>query len=87
VDVFFVICGYLITGLLVREFEARQTISFTGFYARRVRRILPAALFVIGSRRHRRRRLLRLPGAARAPARVIAGASEPEPGCSAPPTA
>ena len=48
VDVFFVISGYLITGILVREFEARQTISFGGFYARRIKRILPAALFVIG---------------------------------------
>ena len=48
VDVFFVISGYLITGILVREFEARQTISFRGFYARRIKRILPAGLFVIG---------------------------------------
>jgi peptidoglycan/LPS O-acetylase OafA/YrhL len=49
VDVFFVISGYLITGILVREFESRQTISFRGFYARRIRRILPAGLFVIGA--------------------------------------
>jgi peptidoglycan/LPS O-acetylase OafA/YrhL len=49
VDVFFVISGYLITGILVREFESRQTISFRGFYARRIKRILPAALFVIGA--------------------------------------
>jgi peptidoglycan/LPS O-acetylase OafA/YrhL len=49
VDVFFVISGYLITGILVREFEARQTISFGGFYARRIKRILPAGLFVIGA--------------------------------------
>jgi peptidoglycan/LPS O-acetylase OafA/YrhL len=49
VDVFFVISGYLITGILVREFEKRQTISFRGFYARRVKRILPAGLFVIGA--------------------------------------
>jgi peptidoglycan/LPS O-acetylase OafA/YrhL len=42
VDVFFVISGYLITGILVREFGARQTISFRGFYARRIKRILPA---------------------------------------------
>src|SRR5689334_11036480 len=49
VDVFFVISGYLITGILLREFDARQTISFTGFYARRIKRILPAALFVIGA--------------------------------------
>ena len=49
VDVFFVISGYLITGILVREFEARRTISFGGFYARRIKRILPAGLFVIGA--------------------------------------
>jgi peptidoglycan/LPS O-acetylase OafA/YrhL len=49
VDVFFVISGYLITGILVREFESRQTISFSGFYARRIKRILPAGLFVIGA--------------------------------------
>ncbi|HEX3976353.1 MAG TPA: acyltransferase family protein [Solirubrobacteraceae bacterium] len=49
VDVFFVISGYLITGILVREFEARQAISFSGFYARRIKRILPAGLFVIGA--------------------------------------
>jgi peptidoglycan/LPS O-acetylase OafA/YrhL len=49
VDIFFVISGYLITGILVREFEAQQTISFLGFYARRIKRILPAGLFVIGA--------------------------------------
>jgi peptidoglycan/LPS O-acetylase OafA/YrhL len=49
VDVFFVISGYLITGILVREFERRHTISFLGFYARRIKRILPAGLFVIGA--------------------------------------
>jgi peptidoglycan/LPS O-acetylase OafA/YrhL len=49
VDIFFVISGYLITGILVREFASRQTISFRGFYARRIKRILPAGLFVIGA--------------------------------------
>jgi peptidoglycan/LPS O-acetylase OafA/YrhL len=49
VDVFFVISGYLITGILVREFERRKTISFRGFYVRRIKRILPAGLFVIGA--------------------------------------
>jgi len=49
VDVFFVISGYLITGILVREFETRHTISFRGFYARRIKRILPAGLLVIGA--------------------------------------
>ncbi len=43
VDVFFVISGFLITGLLVREGETTGRINFGKFYARRVRRILPAA--------------------------------------------
>ena len=43
VDVFFVISGFLITGLLVREFERSGTISLRDFYARRIRRLLPAA--------------------------------------------
>ena len=33
----------------MREFESRETISFGGFYARRIKRILPAGLFVIGA--------------------------------------
>jgi len=47
VDVFFVISGFLITGLLLREHEVRDRISLAGFYARRARRILPAAVLVI----------------------------------------
>jgi peptidoglycan/LPS O-acetylase OafA/YrhL len=43
VDLFFVISGFLITGLLIREREQKGRISFSRFYARRVRRILPAA--------------------------------------------
>ncbi|MCU0265340.1 MAG: acyltransferase [Actinomycetia bacterium] len=43
VDVFFVISGFLITGLLVREAENTDRIHFGRFYARRARRILPAA--------------------------------------------
>jgi peptidoglycan/LPS O-acetylase OafA/YrhL len=42
VDVFFVISGYLITELLVREFESTGRISVIQFYARRARRLLPA---------------------------------------------
>jgi peptidoglycan/LPS O-acetylase OafA/YrhL len=45
VDIFFVISGFLITGIILREVE-EGTFSFTGFYARRIRRILPA-LFVM----------------------------------------
>jgi len=47
VDVFFVISGYLITGLLVRELRSAGRIDLRRFYARRARRLLPAALVVI----------------------------------------
>jgi peptidoglycan/LPS O-acetylase OafA/YrhL len=47
VDVFFVISGFLITGLLVREHTRTGTIRLSAFYARRVRRLLPAALAVL----------------------------------------
>lgn len=47
VDVFFVISGYLITGLLVREAERDGRISIPRFYARRARRLLPAATLVL----------------------------------------
>jgi peptidoglycan/LPS O-acetylase OafA/YrhL len=47
VDVFFVISGFLITGLLVSELEKRNTISLTRFYARRAKRLLPAAAVVL----------------------------------------
>ena len=47
VDVFFVISGFVITGLLLRERAATGQTSIIGFYARRVRRILPAATLVI----------------------------------------
>ncbi|MBT8493019.1 MAG: acyltransferase, partial [Deltaproteobacteria bacterium] len=49
VDVFFVISGFLITGLLVRELEATQHIDLARFYARRVRRLLPAAGFTLAA--------------------------------------
>ena len=42
VDVFFVISGYLMTGIIVRELDGCN-FSFVGFYARRARRLLPAA--------------------------------------------
>lgn len=41
VDVFFVISGYLITGIILKDIHA-GTFSFTAFWARRIRRILPA---------------------------------------------
>ncbi|MGC2168005.1 MAG: acyltransferase [Acidimicrobiales bacterium] len=47
VDVFFVISGFVITGLLLREREVRHKTSLLRFYARRARRILPASCLVI----------------------------------------
>jgi len=47
VDVFFVISGFLITGLLLRERQASGTISLSTFYSRRARRLLPAAILVL----------------------------------------
>src|SRR5208282_2593045 len=43
VTCFFVISGFLITLLLLREHERRGSISLKGFYARRALRILPAS--------------------------------------------
>ena len=47
VDVFFVISGFVITGLLLRERRGTGRTSILNFYARRFRRILPAATLVI----------------------------------------
>jgi len=49
VDVFFVLSGFLITGLLVREVEETGRISLAQFYARRARRLLPAAALVLAA--------------------------------------
>jgi len=49
VDIFFVLSGYLITSLLVGEWQASGRVSLSGFYARRARRLLPAlAAFLAG---------------------------------------
>ncbi|MGH9055065.1 MAG: acyltransferase family protein [Acidimicrobiales bacterium] len=47
VDVFFVVSGYLITGLLWRELSGSGRVSFAGFYGRRARRLLPASILVV----------------------------------------
>jgi peptidoglycan/LPS O-acetylase OafA/YrhL len=47
VDVFFVVSGFLITAHLVREIDRDGRVSLGAFWARRARRILPAALFVL----------------------------------------
>ncbi|WP_340537543.1 acyltransferase family protein [Nocardioides sp. GXZ039] len=47
VDVFFVVSGFLITSLLLKEGYRDRRISLADFYARRARRIIPAATVVI----------------------------------------
>jgi peptidoglycan/LPS O-acetylase OafA/YrhL len=47
VDVFFVLSGYLITGLLTREYLLVGRIDLPAFYARRTRRLLPALGFML----------------------------------------
>ena len=47
VDIFFVVSGYLITSIILRELVNTGTFSFKYFYERRIRRILPPLLFVI----------------------------------------
>ena len=47
VDIFFVISGYLITLIILKEFNQTGTFSFKYFYERRIRRILPVLLFVM----------------------------------------
>jgi peptidoglycan/LPS O-acetylase OafA/YrhL len=47
VDIFFVISGYLITSIILKELVTTGSFSFKYFYERRIRRILPALLFVM----------------------------------------
>jgi peptidoglycan/LPS O-acetylase OafA/YrhL len=47
VDMFFVLSGYLITGNLLRELNSTGRINFKEFYARRIRRLLPASFLVL----------------------------------------
>ena len=49
VDVFFVISGYVIAASLRRELGSGENISIAGFYARRVRRLLPALALMLGT--------------------------------------
>lgn len=49
VDVFFVLSGFLITSLLLREEQRSGTISFARFYKRRIKRIMPAAVLVLAA--------------------------------------
>ncbi len=47
VDIFFVLSGYLITGLLIKEVHLTNKINFLRFYSRRFKRLLPALLTVV----------------------------------------
>ena len=47
VDIFFVISGYLITSIILKEYKLTGNFSFSNFYQRRARRILPALFFVM----------------------------------------
>lgn len=44
---FFVVSGYLITDLLIQEYDAKGTISIRSFYIRRIKRLYPVMIFVI----------------------------------------
>ena len=47
VDLFYVISGFLITGLLIKEFDTLGKIDFKSFYQRRIKRLLPASALVL----------------------------------------
>ena len=47
VDIFFVISGYLITSIILKEINQTKSFDLNYFYQRRIRRIIPALLFVI----------------------------------------
>ncbi|GAB2574577.1 acyltransferase family protein [Dyella jejuensis] len=47
VDIFFVLSGFLITGLLVQEIARTGTLRFADFYLRRLRRLLPALIVML----------------------------------------
>jgi peptidoglycan/LPS O-acetylase OafA/YrhL len=47
VDLFFVLSGFLVSSILLEEITSTGKLQIGAFYARRVRRLLPAALFVV----------------------------------------
>jgi peptidoglycan/LPS O-acetylase OafA/YrhL len=49
VSIFFTLSGFLITSLLVRELEATERVDARAFYARRLRRLLPASLVCLAA--------------------------------------
>jgi len=47
VDIFYVISGYLITGLIIKEINLKGSFNFRAFYLRRAKRLLPASLGIL----------------------------------------
>ena len=47
VDIFYVISGYLITGLILREIDNTGRLNLAAFYQRRIKRLLPTSVFVL----------------------------------------
>ena len=47
VDIFYVISGFLITGLILREIDRDGTLDLPAFYQRRIKRLLPTSAFVL----------------------------------------
>ena len=47
VDIFYVISGYLITGLIIREIDKTGRLNLNEFYQRRIKRLLPTSVFVL----------------------------------------
>jgi peptidoglycan/LPS O-acetylase OafA/YrhL len=72
VDVFFVISGFVITSMLVRQLEAGR-MSFALFYARRFRRLLPALAVLTTATMLLSAALLSPLGSARHPTLRVAG--------------
>ncbi|MBW4935563.1 acyltransferase family protein [Marinobacter sp. F4206] len=48
VDLFFILSGFLITGVLYKEYEASGRLNVLAFYSRRIKRLLPAMVLMIG---------------------------------------
>jgi peptidoglycan/LPS O-acetylase OafA/YrhL len=47
VDIFFVLSGYLISGLLIKEYQTNSNIQFLAFISRRLQRLLPALTLML----------------------------------------